>query len=407
MTNFEHTTLSNGVRVIHHHTHALAAHIGLIIDAGSRHELPHEHGLAHFIEHAFFKGTQKRKAYHILSRMDDVGGELNAYTTKEETCLHTSFLKQDLERAIELISDIAFHATFPSKEIAKEKEVILEEINSYKDDPAELIFDEFEELIFDNQPLGKNILGEPHFIKQFSAGHIKAFIKRNYHTENMVISSVGDYSISRLEKYLEKHMGSLHTSKSLISKPEQTQYKPGSRTRKMDTHQAHCMIGTSAYNLFERNKTTLTLLDNLIGGPGLNTRLNMSLRERLGFVYHTESNYTPYTDNGVFSVYFGTDKQHIDRSIHQIEKEFQLLRNQKLGTRQLHRAKRQLFGQLAISGENNNNLMLSMGKSYLYFNAVDTLEQMHKKIEGVTAEQLLEAANDILDPQNLSTLIYK
>ncbi len=407
MTNFEHTTLSNGIRVIHHNTSALAAHIGLIIQAGSRHELPHEHGLAHFIEHAFFKGTQKRKAYHILSRMDDVGGELNAYTTKEETCLHTSFLKQDLERAIDLISDIAFHATFPSKEIAKEKEVILEEINSYKDDPAELIFDEFEELIFDNQPLGKNILGEPKLIKQFSAEHIRTFIKRNYHTENMVISSVGDYPLHRLKKYLEKHMESLQTSTPPKMNTEPTRYKPANRTRKMDTHQAHCMIGTSAYNLFERNKTTLTLLDNLIGGPGLNTRLNMSLRERLGFVYHTESNYTPYTDSGVFSVYFGTDKQHIDRAIHQIEKEFRLLRTQKLGTRQLHRAKRQLFGQLAISGENNNNLMLSMGKSFLYFNEVDTLEQMHQKIEGITAGQLLEAANDILNPENLSTLIYK
>ncbi|MGM0552135.1 MAG: M16 family metallopeptidase [Bacteroidota bacterium] len=406
MTNFEHTTLSNGLRVVHHHTNALAAHIGLVIQAGSRHELPHEHGLAHFIEHAFFKGTKKRKAYHILSRMDDVGGELNAYTTKEETCLHTSFLKQDLERAIELINDIAFHATFPSKELAKEKEVILEEINSYKDDPAELIFDEFEELIFDNQPLGKNILGKPELLKQFTAGHIRAFIERNYHTEKMVVSSVGDYSLQQLVKYLEKHIGHLQTTAAPAISSVPTHYNPGSRTRHMDTHQAHCMIGTSAYNLFEDKKTVLTLLDNLIGGPGLNTRLNMSLRERLAFVYHTESNYTPYTDSGVFSVYFGTDKQHINRAMHQIEKEFHLLRSKKLGTRQLHRAQRQLFGQLAISGENNNNLMLSMGKSFLYFNQVDTLEEMYKKIEGISAEQLLEVANEILAPDNISTLIY-
>jgi len=406
MTNFEHTTLSNGLRVVHHHTNALAAHIGLIIQAGSRHELPHEHGLAHFIEHAFFKGTKKRKAYHILSRMDDVGGELNAYTTKEETCLHTSFLKQDLERAIELINDIAFHATFPSKELAKEKEIILEEINSYKDDPAELIFDEFEELIFENQPLGKNILGKPELLKQFSANDIRAFLDRNYHTENMVLSSVGDYSLSQLAHYLEKHMGQERRHSPEPTYTPTTHYEPNNRTRNLQTHQAHCMIGTSAYNLFEDKKTVLTLLDNLIGGPGLNTRLNMSLRERLAFVYHTESNYTPYTDNGVFSVYFGTDKQHISRAIHQIEKEFQLLRTQKLGTRQLHRAKRQLFGQLAISGENNNNLMLSMGKSFLYFNQVDTLNELHKKIEEISAEQLLEVANEILAPDNISTLIY-
>ena len=407
MTNFEQTILSNGLRVIHHHTPAIAAHVGLIIHAGSRHELPHEHGLAHFIEHAFFKGTKKRKAYHILSRMDDVGGEINAYTTKEETCLHTSFLKEDLERAIELINDIAFNASFPAKEISKEKEVILEEINSYKDDPAESIFDDFEELIFADQAIGKNILGEPELLKQFTTQHIYEFIQRNYHTEQMVISSVGNYSLKTLTKYLEKHMGHTQPTHTPRPTPEKARYTQGTLHKSLNTHQAHCMIGTTAYSLFEDKKTALTLLDNLIGGPGLNTRLNMSLRERLGYVYHTESNYTPYTDTGIFSVYFGTDKQHLEKALNHVLKEFALLRNQKLGTRQLHKAKRQLFGQLAISGENNNNLMLSMGKSMLHFGQVDTLEQMHKKVENINANHLLVVANEILQPDNLSFLTYK
>jgi len=378
-----------------------------MINAGSRDEENHEHGMAHFIEHTIFKGTKKRKAYHILSRMDDVGGEINAYTGKEETAIHTSFLKNDYERALELISDISFNSIFPGKEITREKEVIIEEINSYKDDPAELIFDDFEELIFKNQPLGKNILGNPKDLRRFTKKDIESFIAKNYHTNEMVLCSVGNIPFKKFKQLAEKYFGHIPANPRIKARTVIEEYKPELKIIKKKTHQTHCIIGNIAYNAHDDKKIAMILLDNLLGGPALNSRLSLLLREKHGYAYHVESNYSPYSDVGVFSIYFGTDKENFDKCIKLIKKEFQSLQNKKLGSVQLKKAKRQLFGQIAINSENNANLMLAMGKSFLLFNKVDDLKKIKEKIEAITVEDIQDIANEVLDYEKMSMLVYQ
>jgi len=404
---YENYTLENGIRVVHLHSKSAVGHCGIIINAGSRDEEENEHGMAHFIEHAIFKGTKKRKTYHILSRMEDVGGEINAYTTKEETTIHTSFLKNDFERALELISDITFSSTFPSKEITREKEVIIEEINSYKDDPAELIFDDFEELIFKNQALGKNILGNPKDLRRFTKKDIESFITKNYHTDEMVICSVGDIPFKKVIKLATKYFGQIEANPRARERNKIENYTPEIRTENKGTYQTHCIIGNIAYNVQDKKKIILTLLDNLLGGPGLNSRLGLLLREKHGLAYHVESNYTPYSDIGVFSIYFGTDKENLNKCKKLIRKEFELLKTKKLGIVQLKKAKRQLFGQIAISSENNANVMLSIGKSFLLFNKADDLDIIKEKIEAITVEDIQEVANEILNFDKMSMLVYQ
>src|SRR6056297_1067155 len=405
--DYEQYTLENGIRMIHLHSDSPVGHCGLIINAGSRDEEEHEHGMAHFIEHAIFKGTKKRKAYHILSRIDDVGGEINAYTSKEDTTIHTSFLKNDYERAIELMADITFNSTFPGKEIAREKEVIIEEIKSYQDDPAELIFDDFEELIFKNQPLGKNILGNPKDLRRFTKADIESFIQKNYHTNEMVLCSVGNIPFTKLIRLANKYFGSIKSNPRVNQRIKFDNYTPEIKTIKKRTHQAHCIMGNIAYNTHDKKKIGMTLLDNILGGPGLNSRLNLLLREKYGYAYHVESNYTAYSDTGIFAVYFGTDKENLEKSIKLVKKEFARLRENKLGVMQLKKAKRQLFGQIAINAENNANLLLAIGKSYLLFNKVDQLDDIRQKIEAITVEDIQEIANEVLNEKKLSMLIYQ
>lgn len=405
--DYESYTLENGIRIIHLQSKSAVGHCGLIINAGSRDEEDHEHGMAHFIEHAIFKGTKKRKAYHILSRLEDVGGEINAYTTKEETTIHTSFLKNDYERAMELISDITFNSVFPGKEITREKEVIIEEINSYKDDPAELIFDEFEELIFKNQPLGNNILGSPKDLRRFTKKDIESFISKNYHTNEMVFCSVGDISFTKLKKLANKYFGQIEPNLRTNKRTQIDSYITETKTIKKNTHQTHCIIGNIAYNAHDKKKIAMILLDNMLGGPGLNSRLSLLLREKHGYAYHVESNYSAYSDTGIFSVYFGADKENFNKCIKLVKKEFESLRTKKLGIVQLKKAKRQLFGQIAISSENNASLMLAIGKSFLLFNKVDDLEQIKTKIEAVTVDDIQEIADEVLDINKMSMLIYQ
>ena len=404
---YENYTLENGIRIIHLHSESAVGHCGLIINTGSRDEEKHEHGMAHFIEHAIFKGTKKRKAYHILSRMDDVGGEINAYTTKEETTIYTSFLKNDYERAIELISDITFNSIFSDKEITREKEVIIEEIKSYKDDPAELIFDDFEELIFKNQPLGKNILGTPKDLRRFTKKDIESFIKENYHTNEMVLCSVGNISFAKFKKLATKHFGYISPNPRTKKRTGLKNYIPEIKTVKKKTHQTHCIIGNVAYSVYDDKKVALILLDNLLGGPGLNSRLSLLLREKHGYAYHVESNYSPYSDTGVFSIYFGTNKENFDKCIKLIKKEFETLRTKKLGTVQLKKAKRQLFGQIAINSENNASVVLAIGKSFLFFNKIDNLEKIKAKIEAVSVEDIQQVANEILNFDKMSMLVFQ
>ena len=400
-------TLDNGIRLVHYHIPGLVAHCGIIINTGSRDETVPEHGIAHFIEHMLFKGTKKRKAYHILSRLEDVGGELNAYTTKEETAIHASFLKDDYERAIELISDITFNATFPVKEIEKEKDVVIEEINSYLDSPSELIFDDFEELIFLNQPIGRNILGTPESVKSFSQKMMTDFISNNYNTTEMVFCSVGNISDEKILMLFKTHFAHIVTEKTGVRDNKSWIYKPASVTKKMDTYQNHCIMGNLAYDLKDNRRMGMFLLNNILGGQGLNSRLNLSLREKNGLAYNVESSYSPYCDTGIFSIYFGTDSQYLNKSISIAMAELKKLRFTKLGTIQLSKAKNQIKGYLARGYENHESLMLSLGKSLLIFNKIDTIEDLCRKIDAVTASELLETANDIFEPDKMSTLIYK
>jgi predicted Zn-dependent peptidase len=399
--------LDNGIRLVHHRIPGAVGHCGLLINAGSANEKEDEHGIAHFIEHMLFKGTKHRKAYHILSRLEEVGGELNGYTTKEETAVHASFLNEDYERAIELISDITFRSEYPAKEIIKEKEVILEEINSYKDNPAELIFDEFDEIIFKDQAIGRNILGTPQTVKKFSRRKITTFIKNNYFTDRMVFCSVGNIDEAKIKRLFIKYFSSVPARWSGKESVENHRYEPVTVEKKMETWQCHCIIGNVAYRHDDEKRFSMSLLNNILGGPGLNSRLNMSLRERKGYAYNIESNYSPYNNTGVFSIYFGTDNQNLEKSVKATLKELEKLKTQKLGTVQLSKAKTQMKGYLARGFESHESLMLSLGKSLLVFGRIDSLEELCARVDRITASQIMETANEIFQREQLSTLIYR
>ncbi len=399
--------LKNGIRLIHQQIESPAAHFGIIINTGSRDELPEEQGIAHFIEHVIFKGTKKRKAYHILSRIEDVGGELNAYTTKEETAVYATFLNEHYARSMELISDIILNSNFPKKEIEKEKEVVIEEINSYKDSPSELIFDEFDELLFDGHPIARNILGTPDHVKSFKRDNIIQFLKRNYHTEEMVLSSVGNMPLKKIVSLAEKYFSDIPENHRKQSRLLFNHYQAGMLSVEKDTFQSHCVIGNIAYNAQSDKRMGMVLLNNILGGQSMNSRLNMALREKNGIAYNVESNYTAFSDTGQFNVYFGTDRENLDRAIRLVNKEFRLLKNKTMGTLQLSKAKKQLIGQIAISSENRDDLMLTLGKSFLLYNKVDSLPAIYKKIEAISSSQIMNIANEVFDEKSISTLIYK
>jgi len=400
-------SLPNGIRLIHRPVNSPVAHLGLLINTGSRDELADEHGMAHLIEHMLFKGTAKRKAYYILSRMEDVGGELNAYTTKEETCIHGTFFSEYYARALDLISDIAFNSSFPANELKKEQEIILDEINSYKDSPSELIFDEFEELLFDGNPLGRNILGNAEGLKLLTPDSIRNFVIRNYSTDQMVVSSVGNIEFNNLIKLFEAYFGTYAMKSTRQRIPALYDHKPTQRKVGRNTYQTHCIIGNLAYKVVDNRRLPLYLLNNYLGGPGSNSRLNMALRERKGYAYSIDSMYTAYTDTGNITIYFGTDKSLVEKCRDIILKELKQLREKPLSAIQLHKAKRQVLGHIAISSENNENYMLSMGKSLMIFNRIEPLEETGKKIEAITAGQLTEIANEVLDENRLSYLLYQ
>jgi len=400
-------TLQNGIRLIHKPAGSPVAHVGLFINTGSRDEEADEHGIAHLIEHMLFKGTERRKAYYILSRMEDVGGELNAYTTKEETCIHSTFFHEYYGRALELISDIAFNSSFPVKELRKEKEIIYDEINSYKDSPSELIFDEFEEMLFDGNPLGRNILGKEEALKEFTPDSIRSFIKRNYATGQMVLSSVGNIDFRKLVRMFERYFNVPLMLPAEGRKPAWYNYTPTAKKVERNTFQTHCIIGNIAYTINDSRRLPLYLLNNYLGGPGSNSRLNMALRERKGYAYTIDSMYTPYTDTGNITIYFGTDKNLVDKCTQIVLKELKTLRSKQLSLIQIHKAKRQVMGHIAISSENNENYMLSMGKSLMIFDRVEPLEETCRKIEAITSSQLTDIANEVLDDKNLSYLLYQ
>lgn len=402
-------TLPNGIRVIHKQCLGEVSCCGFAINTGTRHELDFELGMAHFTEHMLFKGTTRRRSYHILNCMESVGGELNAYTTKEETFIYSVFLQRDYERAIDLLSDLFFHSTFPNEEIDKEMDVILDEINSYEDTPSDLIFDDYENLLFAGHPLGRRILGDPACLKQFNSQSFVDFYSRNYKTDRIVFFSQSPLDLKKVKRLVDKHIGNIpaHLTPDLSVNGEPVPQLGVQKKVAKDTHQAHVIYGNTNYSLFEDNRVGMYLLNNILGGPGMNSRLNVALREHSGLVYSVESNVTSYTDSGIFTIYFGTDLQQTERCLKLVEKELKKLRENKLTPIQLHAAKKQLYGQMKISSENKENQSLSLGKSMLHFNRYDSMEEVIGKVERFTPEMLLEIANEVLDPQKMSMLIYK
>jgi len=402
-------TLSNGIRVIHKQCQGAVSCCGFVVRTGTRNELDNEQGIAHFTEHLLFKGTTNRRAHHILNRMESVGGELNAYTTKEETFVYSIFLQEDYERAVDLLSDLFFHSTFPAEEIEKEREVILDEINSYEDSPSDLIFDDYEDFLFLGHPLGKRILGNPDCLKKFRNESFTDFYLRNYTTDRIVFFSQSSLDFKKIKHLAEKIFGGVPTrlfeGKTLFEKP--VEQRGVTKILSKDTHQAHVVYGNKSFSLFEDKRVGMYLLNNILGGPGMNSRLNVALRERSGLVYSIESNVTSYTDTGLFTIYFGTDQKQTDQCMKLVEKEPKRLRENRLTILQLQAAKKQLYGQMLISSENKENQTLNLGKSMLHFNQYDSMKEVIRKVESFTPQSLLEIANEVFDPQTMTLLIYK
>ncbi|MDR3047245.1 MAG: insulinase family protein [Bacteroidales bacterium] len=398
--------LTNGIKLVHQQTDSPVSHFGILINAGTRDEDENKSGIAHFVEHTIFKGTTHRKNYQILRRMEDVGGDLNASTSKEETWFHSSFLSSDYKRAVELLSDILFYPIFPEKELEKEKDVVYEEIKYYKDTLSELIFDDFEAQIFKNHPLGRSILGTKASVKKISRKDIYEFVKQQYTLSNVMLSSVGNISVDRLYKLCDRHFG---TNKMVDFERDRTSfsnYIPQKALIHKNSSQTHLMVGIPAYSIYDPKRIPFLLLTNLLGGQGLNTRLNMVLREKMGLVYTVESSYSQFTDSGIFSIYAGCDNGLSNKCIDLIYKELIKLKNEKLGTLQLHFAKKQYIGQMALSNESKLNEMLANGRQGLFFDTIETFEEAIAIIESITADALLEVANEIYDIEQFSTLVY-
>lgn len=406
MINYLTHTLSNGLRIVHKPIESNVSYCGFIVNAGTRDEAPDQYGMAHFVEHMLFKGTDKRRAYHIINRMENVGGELNAFTNKEETVVYSVFLEQHFSRAIELLSDITFHSNFPQSEIEKEVEVIIDEIHSYEDSPSELIFDEFENLVFDQSQIGHNILGSAELLQNFDGQMAKGFVNKFYNPSNMVFFSLGRTDFKKIVYYAEKYLSAISDIKSDIQRIKPIDISSVNKREDKETSQAHVLIGGRSYSLCDPNRRVLNLLNNLLGGPGMNSRLNISLREKRGYVYNVDSSITSYTDTGITSIYFGCDKKNVDKCISLVHKELNRLRKEKLTSSQLSTAKKQLIGQIGVMGDNHENLALALGKNFLHHNHFNTLAETAQKIEVVTAEQILAVSNEIFDERSLFTLIY-
>lgn len=404
MTEFFTYTLPNGIRCIFRRVKSPVAWCAMTVNAGSRDELAREAGLAHFTEHLLFKGTEHRRPYHINSRLEKLGGELNAFTTKEETVVHATTLKVDFPKAAELIADILFRSTFPEREVVREREVVIDEINSYKDSPPERIYDEFEDLLFAGSPLGHNILGTRTSVGRFGSADIRAFTARTYNTDQMVFSVAANISEKTFVRVVEQCFGEVGRSERAFVRELPPPVATFDRTLSRGTHQAHCIIGNRAYSNNNPKRIALALLVNILGGPAANSRLNTLLREKNGLTYNVEAAFTPFGDTGIATIYFGTDKDKVGRCRELIDGQLTHLRSTALTTRQLAAAKKQLIGQLAISMDGKEGYILNAGKSYLIYNEVDTPEAMYRKIQAVTAADLMDAANEVFG--QFSVLTY-
>lgn len=399
--------LSNGLKVVHQKVDRPIAHCGLMINVGSRDELKGEEGLAHFIEHAIFKGTGKRRTYHILNRLDSVGGELDAFTTKEMTCYYASFLSEYYERAIELISDISLNSIFPAKELEKEKMVVMDEIATYMDSPADQIYDDFESQVFQGHPLGNPILGNADSLASFDRELIESFMQRLYLQQNMVFTSVGNISAKRLQNKLEKHFSKVSNQAPKNGRQSFSVQVPKIVKTKRDSYQTHCIMGKSTFGSNHPNRMGMSLLNNILGGPAMNSILNIKIREKYGYTYNIESNYSLYSDSGLFSIYLASDPKYINSSLKAVKKELSNLRENKLSRMKLKLAKQQLKGQIAIGRESNSNRMLSNGKSLLMKGVIKPLEEIYQAIDNITAEEIQDIAQSELNSKGFDFLFFE
>ena len=425
--------LDNGLRIIHLPSDSKVVYCGYQINAGTRNEEPGEEGLAHFCEHVTFKGTERRKAWHILNCLESVGGDLNAYTNKEGTVYYSAILKEHIARAVDLLTDIVFHSVYPQAEIDKEVEVICDEIESYNDSPAELIYDEFENIIFKGSPLGHNILGTAEQVRSFKTEDALRFTRKLYRPDNAIFFAYGDIDFNKLVRLLkksflseERRVKSEETTfgdrrESQFNRPEaqaqfniqhstfNTQHSFEGQTIVMqkNTHQAHVMIGTLAYDVNDSRRMPLYLLNNMLGGPGMNAKLNLALREHNGLVYTVESTMVAYGDTGIWSIYFGCDEHDVKRCLRLVRKELDKFMQKPLSEAQLKAAKKQIKGQVGVACDNRENFALDFGKSFLHYGWEKNVDRLYEQVDEITAEQIQAVAQELFDKDRLTTLIFR
>lgn len=399
-------TLPNGIRCVLKQVRSAVCYCSMTIGAGSRDEVAGEYGMAHLLEHTLFKGTSKRKAYQVNCRLENLGGEINAFTTKEETVVHATVMRGDFRKAVELIDDIIFHSTFPEAEVAKEKEVIYDEINMYKDSPDERIYDDFEDLIFADSQLGHNILGRKQTISKLHSEDIRSFVKRNYTTDRMVFAAIGNISPKSFTAAVERYFGTEIASRKAADRVAPGPVAEFSKVVSHPSHhQARCLLGKRAYPLDDKRRLALILMTNILGGPSAASRLNVALRERNALTYCVEALYTPLSDCGMFTIYYSCEKDKLEQCRAVINSEMERIMTEPLTARQLSVAKKQFLGQFTISAENNEAYMLGVGKSVLVYGTVDSLDEIYRKVSEITPEDIMEVAKDILP--SLSSLTYK
>ena len=442
-------TLDNGLRIIHLPSDSQVVYCGYQINAGTRNEEPGEEGLAHFCEHVTFKGTERRKAWHILNCLESVGGDLNAYTNKEGTVYYSAILKEHIARAVDLLSDIVFHSVYPQAEIDKEVEVICDEIESYNDSPAELIYDEFENILFKGSPLGHNILGTAEQVRAFKTEDALRFTQKLYRPDNAIFFAYGDIDFKKLVKLIQKALGECPKGRELAcsancnsaetpteeriaeetptgetpteemeagdanhkvqSSKFNVQSKVAGQTIVMqkNTHQAHVMIGTRAYDVNDDRRMPLYLLNNMLGGPGMNAKLNLALREHNGLVYTVESTMVAYGDTGTWSIYFGCDEHDVKRCLRLVRKELDKFMQKPLSDAQLKAAKKQIKGQIGVACDNRENFALDFGKSFLHYGWEKNVDRLYEQVDEITATQIQAVAQELFDKDRLTTLIFK
>lgn len=398
--------LSNGIRVVHQPMKRAIGHCGLMIGCGSRDEFPEEHGLAHFIEHGLFKGTKKRSNTQVLSRLDSVGGEINAFTAKEETWIHASFLHEHTDRAVELIADIALNSTFDNDEMEKEKDVIIDEINGYKDSPTDMLFEDMDEMVFPHHPIGRSILGTEESVRSFKQKDVVKFYKRCFVAQNMVFSYAGPMGKEKLQNILEKYFAEASIGSASFNRPDYTAYKKAHLRQTKEIHQAHHGIACRAPHLHQKDRHSFILLNNILGGPAMNNILNLKIREKHGIAYQVDSNYSPFTDTGVFSIYLGTEMQQLDKALKLIDKELGLLRDKPFSPKTLEGYKTQLKGQLALAQDSGNSLMFNNGKSMWVYNRINTMQEVFDVINSITPKDIQNVANKYLHPKAFTSLTY-